>query len=141
MWYHASWRYSKGWWVLSLVVSLVLLVVGAIDHAYGLILLGIVPAVYLYAIGRRLSVEIDEQGIRYHGWLTAKRADWKDVTAVASARFPYPRDRYYGPLCFEVRTATCSFVINLLYFPPEFRRRFSEEVQRRGLRRKRRRTL
>src|SRR5262245_37744405 len=138
MTYCGSWRNTKGWWVLWVVVSVLLLVAGAIDHDYWLMLFGIVPIGYLFAIGRRLSVEIDEQGIRYRGWLTSKGAEWKDVTAVSSALgFPYPRDRYYGPLCYEVRTATCSFVINLLYFPPELRRKFSEEVHRHNLRRER----
>lgn len=140
--YHASWRNTKGWWVVCLFLSMPLLVAGATDRALWPMVLGMGPIVYLYAIGRRLSVEVDERGIRYQGWLTSTEANWKDVTGVTNAEnFPYPRKRFYGPHCYEVRTSTRWFVINLLYFPPELRRAFLEEVQRRGLRRGRRKAV
>jgi hypothetical protein len=103
--------------------------------------LGLVPIAYLFALGRRLSIRIDEQGIRYRGWLTVKDANWKDVTGVIRTEdLPYPRNKYYGPRSYEVRTATRRFVINLLYFPAEFSRTFHDEVKQRRLLRRRRRS-
>jgi|SRR5215469_8887742 len=83
--YHASWRNTKGWWVVCLFLSMPLLVAGATDRALWPMVLGMGPIVYLYAIGRRLSVEVDERGIRYQGWLTSTEANWKDVTGVTNA--------------------------------------------------------
>lgn len=137
--YRASWRHTSGFGVLCSVGSVVLVLVGALVRSLIPVTVGLLLVVYLYAIGRRLSVRIDEEGIWYQGWLGVKAANWSEVTGVMSARyFPYPRDRYYGPGCYEVRTAKQRFVINLLYFPVEFRREFLGAAQRRGLVRRRR---
>lgn len=115
---------------------------GGLSHAMWLVVLGVFPIAFLYALGRRLSVDIDAEGIRYRGWVGTAEANWKDVIGVTSASyFPYPQNRHYGPYCYKVCTRTRCFVINLLYFPLEFRRTFFEEVKSRGLIRRPRRAF
>jgi hypothetical protein len=96
--------------------------------------LGAVPLAYLFLIGRRLSAYLDDERIRYHGWLRTAEAEWRHIASVTPADgLPYPRSRYYGPSSYEVKTAVGRFVVNLLYFPPEFARAFIDVAKRHNL--------
>ena len=103
-------------------------------RAWSMVALGIVPPLFLYLIGRRLWVEIDDERLACRGWRGVNDVNWQDVVSVTPATsLPYPRDRYYGASSYEVRTSDERFIVNLLYFPPEFARAFGGEVKRRRL--------
>ncbi len=89
---------------------------------------------YLCAIGLRLYVFIDEETIRYQGWRRTREVKWREVTGIIRGHdLPYPRDRYCGLSCYEVRTANERFIMNLLYFSPDCASAFMGEAKRRGL--------
>jgi hypothetical protein len=121
-------------WVLCLGLSLLLIVGGVLVSELAFVAMGLVPIAFLYTIGYRLSAYLDQERIRYRGWLATSEVKWQEVIAVVPiGDLPYPRDRYYGPLCYEVRTMHGRFIVNLLYFPSEFARAFTDEVKRRRL--------
>ena len=122
-------------------MSMLLIAVGGVGRNAVFLGLGVVPIAYLFAIGRRLSVSIDEEGIRYRGWLGVRQAKWSEVVACTRGlNLSYPRDRYYGPVSYEIRTSTGYFFINLMHFPPEFAREFAVQLKRHGIRPARDRT-
>jgi hypothetical protein len=106
-------------------------------HSSLLIVAGVLPLAYLYMIGRRLTAYIDDNRIRYQSWLNASEARWEHVVSVTRGMdLPYPRNRYYGPSSYEVRTNTSRFMVNLLYFPPDFARAFIDTAKRHGVMRR-----
>jgi hypothetical protein len=121
-----------------MVVSVLLIAGGAVMLAWPFVVMALVPPAYLYMIGRRLSVDMDDERLAYQGWLGLSDVKWQDIVSVTrTLNLPYPRDRDYGPLCYEVRTKDRRFVVNLLYFPPEFAKAFAAQVARRRLLRRR----
>ena len=135
--FEGSWRNAKGFAILCIVVSTISGTAGLVLFSPLLMVIGTVPVAYLYLIGRRLAVYIDEKKIRYRGWVKVCEAKWEDITSVMrTTDLPYPRNRYHGPLTYEVKTNAERFVVNLIYFPPEFSRLFIEAAKRRGLMRR-----
>src|SRR5688572_27125606 len=123
MTYRASWRNTKGIWVLCAGISLLLVTCGAIVSDVTVAALAVGPVGLLYAIGFRLSAYLDQDKLGYRGWFSAHEAKWEDIVSVVrTLDLPYPRDRWYGPVSYEVRTESVRFIVNLLYFPPEFAR-------------------
>jgi len=74
-----------------------------------------------------LWIRLDDEGIEARGWAGVHAARWSEVTAIVqTADLPYPRNKCYGPSCYEVRTPSRSFIVNLLYFPPQMSRSFTD---------------
>jgi hypothetical protein len=132
MTYRASWRNTSGLGIVCIILAVAVIAAGVLTKNPVLVVIGIMPIAYLGAIGARLSASINEDGLHYRGWLRAEDVLWQDVVSIIRTdNLPYPRNRYYGPLCYEVRTANQRFVVNLLYFSHEFAKAFHEETKRR----------
>lgn len=69
MTYHASWRNTSGLGALCIVVSFLFLIAAGLMLAPQFVVLGMAPLAYLYAIGQRLSVYMDEETLSYQDWL------------------------------------------------------------------------
>jgi hypothetical protein len=132
--YRASWQKVKILAAFCLVLSLLILLTGIRLSDWTLFAFGLSPVAYLYAVRLRLRASVDDERIRYRGWFSTRNVEWRDITAVVqSCNLPYPRGRYYGPSCYEVRTQNQRFMINVMWFPPEFSRTFRDEARRRKL--------
>lgn len=121
--YRGSWRHTSGLGLEALLVA----------GAFGLAAWVWAPVLWLVRIGivswlvglRLLWIRLDDDGMTYRGWLCVRDVQWPQVVAVTRADdLPYPRGRFYGPLCYEIRTADGGFVINLLYFSSDVVRSF-----------------
>jgi hypothetical protein len=81
MTYRASWRNTRGFWVLCVVIACLALALGFAGRSSAFVELGLVTLAYLAAL-RRLAVSIDDQKIRCKGWLTTNEFRWQDITGV-----------------------------------------------------------
>jgi hypothetical protein len=98
-----------------------------------LVVVGLAPFLYLYAIGARLSASIDDDGFHYRGWFRSVAIPWREVVSAQSTdNLPYPYNRYYGPVTYVIRTADKKVVVNMLYFSDEFARAFHVATKRLG---------
>jgi hypothetical protein len=132
--YQASWRHTRGFGPLCIAVAALFALAGIVTRSPLLIGVGAVPIAYLYMIGCRLTVYIDDTRIRYQGWLKASEARWDQIVSVTRGTdLPYPRSRYHGASSYEVTTRAERFTVNLLYFPPEFARAFTDTAMRYGV--------
>ena len=102
---------------------------------------GALPRLFgLVAIGQRLRLRLDENGIEYPGGLKVSSPRWQDIEAVTNVtRLPWPRARVFGPQKYELRTADVRFYVNRLYFSPEGARAFRRAIGRHRLREARQR--
>jgi hypothetical protein len=133
MTYRGSWRHTRGFWVLLVVIACPAIALGFAERSPGFVAIGFALLAYLWALGR-LSVSIDEGKIRYRGWLKTTEFRWGDVTAVMGRyQMAFYRRQQYGDWHYEVRAGDDRFVVNLLYFPREFRDAFLREVKARKL--------
>jgi hypothetical protein len=120
-----------------MLVSAIFGIAGGVMHSSLPIVAGVLPLAYLYMIGRRLTAYIDDNRIRYQSWLNASEAKLEHVVSVTrGVDLPYPRNRYFGPSSYEVRTNTGRFMVNLLYFSQDFARAFTDTAKRRGVMRR-----
>jgi hypothetical protein len=78
-------------------------------------------------IGQRLSVELLLDRLIYQGWFKKSEVKFDEILSVKrTLDFNWPRNRIYGPLTYEIRTSGTCLLVNLLYFGPEFSRKFQE---------------
>lgn len=90
---------------------------------------------WLVLIGRRLLLRIDDESIESRGWVSRGAARWDDIHSITnSAHLPWPRDRWFGPLVFEVSASSGRFRVNFLYFGPQAFRAFRSGIKQHQIR-------
>ena len=132
MHYRASWRYTSGFGVCVMIIGICFVSAGIFFHEAILMAIGLGPFLYLWMIGQRLDIELLSDRIVYQGWFKKAEVRFDEVLSVKRAMdFAWPRNRLYGPLTYEIRTSGSCFLINLIYFGPEFSRKFQDLFPRR----------
>lgn len=132
--YDASWRNTGPFGVAVAVGSLLIVALGLAASRAELVWVGGAGIGWLALIGWRLRLRIDEEGLASRGWVDRGSARWGDVSSITNAtRLPWPGNRGYGPLVFEVRTASGRLRINFLYFDPAAFRAFRAAIERHGI--------
>ncbi len=127
MQYRASWRYMSGWGILIIILGICFVSAGILLRETILVIIGLVVFLYLWMIGQRLRIELFSDRFVYQGWVKKTEFSFGEVLSVRRALdFDWPRNRMYGPLTYEIRTSGSRLLINLLYFGPEFSRKFQE---------------
>ncbi len=125
--YRASWRTTSGFGVSAVILGICLISAGVVFRQAILVAIGLELFVYLWMIGQRLHVELLSDRLVYQGWFKKTEVRFGEVLSVRRALdFEWPRNRIYGPLTYEIRTSGGRLFINLLYFGPEFSRKFQE---------------
>lgn len=131
---NASWRKTGPFGIAVAVVSLLIVALGIAARRPELVWIGGAGVGWLALIGWRLRLRIDDEGLSSRGWVGGGSARWRDVRSITPlARLPWPRDRGFGPLVFEIRTATGSFRVNFLYFEPAAFRAFQAAIAKHGI--------
>ncbi len=127
MHYQGSWRYTSGLGIFAIFTGICFLSVGLLLRQPVLIAIGLGIFLYLLMIGLRLYVELFPDRLVYQGWFNKSEIRLVEVLSVRRAfDLDWPRNRIYGPLTYEIRTSANRFFINLLYFGPDFSRKFQE---------------
>lgn len=129
--YKGSWRNTSGWGVICWVMAIMTLLMGTALFTPGLLVIGFAILFYLWLIGHRLRVLIDDDKLTYRGWLASHEVRWNEILWITN-EFPYPKDRFRFGSTYEVKTANDVFLINLLYFPAEFGRKFHAKAKQLG---------
>jgi len=125
--YRASWRYMSGWGVLIIIFGVCFVLAGVLLRETLLVVMGLGAFLYLWMISQRLSVELFSDRLIYHGWFKKSEVKFDEILSVKrTLNFNWPRNRLYGPLTYEIRAPGSCFLVNLLYFGPEFSRKFQE---------------
>ena len=125
--YRASWRYMSGWGVLIIIFGVCFVLAGVLLRETLLMVMGLGAFLYLWMISQRLSVELFSDRLIYHGWFKKSEVKFDEILSVKrTLNFNWPRNRLYGPLTYEIRTSGTCLLVNLLYFGPEFSRKFQE---------------
>ena len=125
--YRASWRYMSGWGVLIIIFGVCFVLAGVLLRETLLMVMGLGAFLYLWMISQRLSVELFSDPLIYHGWFKKPEVKFDKILSVKrTLNFNWPRNRLYGPLTYEIRTSGTCLLVNLLYFGPEFSRKFQE---------------
>ncbi len=127
MHYQGSWRYTSGFGIFAIVIGICFLSAGLLLRQPVLIVIGLGIFLYLLMIGLRFYVELLPDRLVYRGWFNRIEVKFEEVLSVHRAiDLEWPRNRIYGPLTYEIRTPANRFFINLLYFGPDFSRKFQE---------------
>ncbi len=125
--YRASWRYMSGWGILIIIFGICFVSAGILLREAILVAIGLGAFLYLWMIGQRLHIQLLLDRLVYQGWFKKAEVRFGEVLSVRRALdFDWPRNRIYGPLTYEIRTSGGRLFINLLYFGPEFSRKFQE---------------
>jgi hypothetical protein len=125
--YRASWRYMSGWGIFIIIFGICFVSAGVLLREAILVIIGLGAFLYLWMIGQRLSVELLSDRFIYHGWFKKSEVRFDEILSVKQALdLDWPRNRIYGPLTYEIRTSGSCLLINLIYFGPEFSRKFQE---------------
>ena len=127
MHYQASRRYTSGFGISVIIIGGCFISAGVLFRQVFLVAIGTGAFLYLLMIGQRLHIELLQDRIVYQGWFKRTEVSFGEVLSVRRALdFAWPRNKIYGPLTYEIRTSGTRFLINLLYFGPEFSRKFQE---------------
>ncbi len=125
--YPASWRHTSGFGVSVIIVGICFISAGVFFREAILLAIGFGAFLYLWMIGQRLRIELFSDRFVYQGWVKKTEFSFGEVLSVGRALdFDWPLNRMYGPLTYEIRTSGSRLLINLLYFGPEFSRKFQE---------------
>jgi len=125
--YRASWRYMSGWGVLIIIFGVCFVLAGVLLRETLLMVMGLGAFLYPWMISQRLSVELFSDRLIYQGWFKKSEVKFDEILSVKrTLNFNWPRNRLYGPLTYEIRTSGTCLLVNLLYFGPEFSRKFQE---------------
>ena len=127
--YRASWRYTGKFGVFVIILGICFAFVGFFIREVALVAIGLGAFLYLWMIGQRLSVELLLDRLIYQGWFKKSEVKFDEILSVKrTLDFNWPRNRIYGPLTYEIRTSGTCLLVNLLYFGPEFSRKFQERI-------------
>ncbi len=125
--YEASWRYTSGFGVCVIVVGVCFVLTGILFRKIMLGAAGLGAFLYLWMLGQRVHIDLLPDRFVYQGWFKKREVRFGEVCSVKRAMdFHWPRNRLYGPLTYEICTSRSRLLINLLYFGPEFSRKFQE---------------
>lgn len=69
--YRGSWRNTSGWGVLCCISAAMFLTMGTAHSEPRLSAIGFAILFYLWLIGYRLRVSIDDEKLVYRGWLAS----------------------------------------------------------------------
>ena len=117
----------SGWGVLIIIFGVCFVLAGVLLRETLLVVMGLGAFLYLWMISQRLSVELFSDRLIYHGWFKKSEVKFDEILSVKrTLNFNWPRNRLYGPLTYEIRTSGDCLLVNLLYFGPEFSRKFQE---------------
>jgi hypothetical protein len=117
----------SGWGVLIIIFGICFASAGVLLREAILVVIGLGAFLYLWMIGRRLSVELLSDCFIYHGWSKKSEVRFDEILSVKQALdLDWPRNRIYGPSTYEIRTSGSCLLINLIYFGPEFSRKFQD---------------
>jgi len=125
--YQASWRYTSGFGISVIIIGICFVSAGVLFREAILVAIGLGTFLYLWSIGQGLRVELFSDRFVYQGWFKKTEFRFGEILSVRRALdFDWPRNRIYGPLTYEIRTSGSRLLVNLLYFGPEFSRKFQE---------------
>jgi len=117
----------SGWGILIIIFGICFVSAGVLLREAILVIIGLGAFLYLWMIGQRLSVELLSDRFIYHGWFKKSEVRFDEIFSVKQALdLDWPRNKIYGPLTYEIRTSGSCLLINLIYFGPEFSRKFQE---------------
>jgi hypothetical protein len=117
----------SGWAILIIIFGICFVSAGVLLKEAILVIIGLGAFLYLWMIGQRLSVELLSDRFIYHGWFKKTEVRFDEILSVKQALdLDWPRNRIYGPLTYEIRTSGSCLLINLIYFGPEFSRKFQD---------------
>jgi hypothetical protein len=130
--YKASIKNSSGFKYLILSLSILLIISSITFKEILLFVIGFsILFMYFYILDKRMYVELYNDKIIYQGWLKKTEIRFKDISNITNAMdMDYPRNKYYGPFVYEVKSYDKSFLINLLYFDSEFGKKFGIEIKK-----------
>jgi len=84
---------------------------------------GSIILLYSVILQFKLYVILLEDRLIYQGWFKQTEIFFNDVISFKnSSDLKYPRNKYYGPLTYEICTSNKCILINFLYFNAEFNR-------------------
>lgn len=123
----ASWNNTRGYKYLILFMIILFLGFGLFLEVWFSVLLGFIILLYFIILPFRIYAILLEDKIIYQGWFNKSEVLYNEVISLTgSDAFKYPKNRYYGPHTYEVRTENKYFLINLLFFNSDFNKRFHD---------------
>ena len=131
--YQGSWRNTSGFGI-GIWFGIVLFVfMPFIFGDWRVEVIPVVLLVYLFGLSL-LSVEIEGERLVVRTWLRRVEFEWREINSIMRAsNLPWPRNHFYGPSTYEIRSGDKAIMLNLLYFPLTFNRSFLQRARQEKL--------
>jgi hypothetical protein len=130
--YCASWKSTK-----PFAIGISLLLTAAfcfllLARSYWAVLLVLVVLLAGFRL-QQMFIAFTSDSFVYQGWFRRFVLPYRDIRSVKRMlNEPWPRNRRYGPLVYEIRSDVTSARINLLWFSTDACKRFYDQFVRRS---------
>ncbi|MBK7103819.1 MAG: hypothetical protein IPH62_00845 [Ignavibacteriae bacterium] len=123
--YKASWKFTSGYKYIFVILFVLFIVSGIVFREVFLLLIGFSVLIYFLFLPFRLFVVLNDDELIFQSWFKKSKVKITEIKSIAGYdSFTFIETRLFGSFTYKICNNQKCFMLNTIYFNPEFRKKF-----------------